>query len=83
MFLNRRNDAILSFRLHSNDSGDSENDSDHSLFSKHIKFYRDGEFLNYELEINQDVEVSLIITDYCMPGMTGYDLLKKKIKVSF
>lgn len=27
----------------------------------------------------QDVEVNvnLIITDYCMPGMTGYDLLKK------
>ncbi|XP_074320579.1 two-component response regulator ORR3 [Silene latifolia] len=23
------------------------------------------------------VEVNLIITDYCMPGMTGYDLLKK------
>jgi len=29
---------------------------------------------------NQDVAVNLIITDYCMPGMTGYDLLKK-IKV--
>ncbi|XP_049392309.1 two-component response regulator ORR9-like isoform X2 [Solanum stenotomum] len=25
----------------------------------------------------QQVEVNLIITDYCMPGMTGYDLLKK------
>nr|GMC98577.1 two-component response regulator ORR9-like [Ipomoea batatas]GMD00267.1 two-component response regulator ORR9-like [Ipomoea batatas] len=25
----------------------------------------------------QDVEVNLVITDYCMPGMTGYDLLKK------
>ncbi|KAI4325618.1 hypothetical protein MLD38_031000 [Melastoma candidum] len=25
----------------------------------------------------QGVEVNLIITDYCMPGMTGYDLLKK------
>ncbi|XP_027341099.1 two-component response regulator ARR9-like isoform X2 [Abrus precatorius] len=24
-----------------------------------------------------DVEVNLIITDYCMPGMTGYDLLKR------
>jgi two-component response regulator (ARR-A family) len=23
------------------------------------------------------MEVNLIITDYCMPGMTGYDLLKK------
>lgn len=29
----------------------------------------------------QDVAVNLIITDYCMPGMTGYDLLKK-IKVT-
>ncbi|ESQ44371.1 hypothetical protein EUTSA_v10006209mg [Eutrema salsugineum] len=28
-------------------------------------------------EIHQEVEVNLIITDYCMPGMTGYDLLKK------
>lgn len=28
----------------------------------------------------QDVVVNLIITDYYMPGMTGYDLFKK-IKV--
>ncbi|CAA7060548.1 unnamed protein product [Microthlaspi erraticum] len=28
-------------------------------------------------ENHQEVEVNLIITDYCMPGMTGYDLLKK------
>lgn len=28
----------------------------------------------------QEVHVNLIITDYCMPGMTGYDLLRK-IKV--
>ncbi|XP_019449381.1 PREDICTED: two-component response regulator ORR9-like [Lupinus angustifolius] len=28
-------------------------------------------------KIHQDVEVNLIITDYCMPGMTGYDLLRK------
>ncbi|KAL3534577.1 hypothetical protein ACH5RR_003038 [Cinchona calisaya] len=26
---------------------------------------------------NQEIEVNLVITDYCMPGMTGYDLLKK------
>ncbi|KAK4799836.1 hypothetical protein SAY86_025201 [Trapa natans] len=26
---------------------------------------------------HQEVEVNLIITDYCMPGMTGYDLLKR------
>ncbi|XP_072981300.1 two-component response regulator ORR9-like [Typha angustifolia] len=25
----------------------------------------------------QEIEVNLIITDYCMPGMTGYDLLKR------
>ncbi|XP_058745666.1 two-component response regulator ORR9-like [Vicia villosa] len=28
-------------------------------------------------EIHQDVEVNLIITDYCMPEMTGFDLLRK------
>lgn len=27
--------------------------------------------------MHQEVEVNLVITDYCMPGMTGYDLLKK------
>lgn len=26
---------------------------------------------------HQDIEVNLIITDYCMPGVTGYDLLRK------
>ncbi|KAJ4847217.1 Two-component response regulator Orr9 [Turnera subulata] len=26
---------------------------------------------------SQDIEINLIITDYCMPGMTGYDLLRK------
>ncbi|KAB1224985.1 Two-component response regulator ARR9 [Morella rubra] len=25
----------------------------------------------------QEIDVNLIITDYCMPGMTGYDLLRK------
>ncbi|KAJ4892093.1 Two-component response regulator ARR8 [Raphanus sativus] len=29
------------------------------------------------VETHQEVEINLIITDYCMPGMTGYDLLKK------
>ncbi|XWS57005.1 hypothetical protein CRYUN_Cryun09bG0134300 [Craigia yunnanensis] len=28
-------------------------------------------------DYHQGVEVNLIITDYCMPGMTGYDLLRK------
>ncbi|KMT17101.1 hypothetical protein BVRB_2g041550 [Beta vulgaris subsp. vulgaris] len=26
---------------------------------------------------HNDIEVNLIITDYCMPGITGYDLLRK------
>lgn len=29
----------------------------------------------------QEVNVNLIITDYCMPGMTGYDLLTR-VKVN-
>ncbi|TMW89892.1 hypothetical protein EJD97_016514 [Solanum chilense] len=29
------------------------------------------------LDNHQEAEINLIITDYCMPGMTGYDLLKK------
>ncbi|KAK2974129.1 hypothetical protein RJ640_025478, partial [Escallonia rubra] len=28
-------------------------------------------------QFHQEVEVNLIITDYCMPGMTGFDLLRK------
>ncbi|MBA0751233.1 hypothetical protein Gogos_000172 [Gossypium gossypioides] len=35
------------------------------------------EFLGLNNNDHQDVEVNLIITDYCMPGMTGYDLLRK------
>ncbi|XP_020205863.1 two-component response regulator ORR9 [Cajanus cajan] len=34
-------------------------------------------------DIHQDVDVNLIITDYCMPGMTGYDLLRKIKESSF
>ncbi|XP_020584395.1 two-component response regulator ARR17-like [Phalaenopsis equestris] len=30
-----------------------------------------------------DLKVNLIITDYCMPGMTGYELLKKIKEVSY
>ncbi|XP_012461152.1 two-component response regulator ORR10 [Gossypium raimondii] len=35
------------------------------------------EFLGLNNNDHQDVKVNLIITDYCMPGMTGYDLLRK------
>ncbi|CAO2831629.1 unnamed protein product [Amaranthus hypochondriacus] len=42
------------------------------------------EFLGWQEEqpsvspdCQKEIEVNLIITDYCMPGMTGYDLLKK------
>ncbi|KAL8555265.1 hypothetical protein ACS0TY_003174 [Phlomoides rotata] len=30
-----------------------------------------------EENTHAEVEVNLIITDYCMPGITGYDLLRK------
>ncbi|KAJ0044737.1 hypothetical protein Pint_05272 [Pistacia integerrima] len=33
--------------------------------------------LNEEDQRNSDIKVHLIITDYSMPGMTGYDLLRK------
>ncbi|KAG5242569.1 Two-component response regulator ARR8 family protein [Salix suchowensis] len=39
--------------------------------SKALKFW------DYMKRMTTEVEVNLIITDYCMPGMTGYDLLKK------
>ncbi|XP_010243491.1 PREDICTED: two-component response regulator ORR9-like [Nelumbo nucifera] len=32
---------------------------------------------------SQGVKVNLIMTDYCMPGMTGYDLLKRVKKSSW
>ncbi|KAJ0977649.1 hypothetical protein J5N97_013123 [Dioscorea zingiberensis] len=35
------------------------------------------EFLGLLDGQQQEIDVNLIITDYCMPGMTGYDLLKK------
>ncbi|KAL7253564.1 hypothetical protein ACSBR1_007987 [Camellia fascicularis] len=35
-----------------------------------------GDNQNNSLETSAS-KVNLIITDYCMPGMTGYDLLKK------
>ncbi|XP_014522822.1 two-component response regulator ARR8 [Vigna radiata var. radiata] len=51
--------------------------------TKALKFLGlvEDEFRSFESsvasEIHQDVDVNLIITDYCMPGMTGYDLLRK------
>ncbi|KAG6601130.1 Two-component response regulator ORR9, partial [Cucurbita argyrosperma subsp. sororia] len=32
---------------------------------------------NHNHQHHQEIEVNLIITDYCMPEMTGYDLLRK------
>ncbi|KAL8493820.1 hypothetical protein ACS0TY_024838 [Phlomoides rotata] len=48
--------------------------------SKALEFlgWQEDEPLNH-----QEVEVNLVITDYCMPGMTGYDLLKKMKESSF
>ncbi|XP_023512392.1 two-component response regulator ORR9-like isoform X2 [Cucurbita pepo subsp. pepo] len=34
-------------------------------------------FSSPQLSHQQEVKVNLIMTDYCMPGMTGYDLLKR------
>lgn len=39
--------------------------------------HKDTNQLSISPNSHQEVEVNLIITDYCMPGMTGYDLLKK------
>ncbi|XP_057512513.1 two-component response regulator ARR17-like [Actinidia eriantha] len=39
------------------------------------------EFLGQHTTTNRDLKVNLIITDYSMPGMTGYELLKR-IKAS-
>ncbi|KAE8702126.1 Two-component response regulator ARR9 [Hibiscus syriacus] len=38
--------------------------------------------LNDGNDNDEDVGVNLIITDYCMPGMTGYDLLRRIKKSS-
>ncbi|KAI4323541.1 hypothetical protein L6164_023138 [Bauhinia variegata] len=38
---------------------------------------RNAETLSVAPKTPQVVEVNLIMTDYCMPGMTGYDLLRK------
>lgn len=47
-------------------------------------FLSDYFFFVFHFMNLQEVEVNLIITDYCMPGMTGYDLLKKiKVCITF
>lgn len=33
------------------------------------------------MDVNQGPKIDLIVTDYCMPEMTGYELLKK-VKVN-
>ena len=33
--------------------------------------------MKFVCDFVQEVEINLIITDYCMPGITGYDLLKR------
>ncbi|ERN00961.1 hypothetical protein AMTRI_Chr04g250380 [Amborella trichopoda] len=55
-----------SFQVTSVDSG-----------SKALEFLGLLDSLDPSPHQQHDVKVNLIITDYCMPGMTGYDLLKK------
>ncbi|XP_057824046.2 two-component response regulator ORR3 isoform X1 [Cryptomeria japonica] len=43
---------------------------------KALEFLGLGEDYN-TVNNNNELEVNMIITDYCMPGMTGYELLKK------
>ncbi|KAM1306766.1 hypothetical protein ACFX2H_009109 [Malus domestica] len=52
--------------------------------SKALEFlglYEDAQSSSYSPSVSpnnqQEVGVNLVITDYCMPGMTGYDLLRK------
>ncbi|KAL3841289.1 hypothetical protein ACJIZ3_025880 [Penstemon smallii] len=43
----------------------------------HKRLINPNETTSVSPNSHQEVEVNLVITDYCMPGMTGYDLLKK------
>ncbi|XP_047319531.1 two-component response regulator ARR17-like [Impatiens glandulifera] len=42
-----------------------------------LEFLGLGEHQNTNLQVGDGSKVNMIITDYCMPGMTGYELLKK------
>lgn len=39
--------------------------------------------IDFPPNVYQELDVNLVITDYCMPGMSGYDLLKKMKESSF
>ncbi|XP_031498493.1 two-component response regulator ORR3-like [Nymphaea colorata] len=47
------------------------------ISSYHVTSFDSGSKALEYLGLNHEMEVNLIITDYCMPGMTGYDLLKQ------
>ncbi|CAN6444052.1 unnamed protein product [Victoria cruziana] len=47
------------------------------ISSYHVTSFDSGTKALEYLGVNHEIEVNLIITDYCMPGMTGYDLLKQ------
>ncbi|KAE8655641.1 Two-component response regulator ARR5 [Hibiscus syriacus] len=52
--------------------------------SKALEFLGlNDESIDNEEEDDRQVGVNLIITDYCMPGMTGYDLLRRIKQSSF
>ncbi|KAK1426501.1 hypothetical protein QVD17_15175 [Tagetes erecta] len=46
--------------------------------SKALEFLGLQDVENFQsFSSNQETDVNLIITDYCMPGMTGFELLRK------
>ncbi|KAK9682818.1 hypothetical protein RND81_10G098500, partial [Saponaria officinalis] len=55
------NKALEFLGLH--ETGNKENNLNHNI--------------NNNIHDHQDIEVNLIITDYCMPGIIGFDLLRK------
>ncbi|XVF82228.1 hypothetical protein PTKIN_Ptkin16aG0028400 [Pterospermum kingtungense] len=59
------------------DDDDDEERSEASVSTSSSSSSSSGDDLHQQQQHHQEVEVNLIITDYCMPGMTGYDLLRK------